>query len=433
MQKVIEVCSRVEGHGNLNIYLQNDNISQVEFDISPYRGFENLLIGKELIDVPRIVSRICGLCHASQTIASCKAIENLYQVKPSAQSILIRRLLMTGELIKSHIMHYFFQSLPDLFSIFNIDKKIQNFYDLIKFDPQLTQNVYDLIKVGTFIDNIFGGRVIHLITSIPGGVFYNPSKKNILITQNYLHKSINNIEYIIESFLKLFSNYHAPIEFNLQNISSIGLTDNGKYDRYNGEIRIDRFNKKIKDFQLENYSEFFDKDPDLLGLDIHLNKNEYLLTGPSSRFQVIDGYGLDKISDYLKIFNLSWKNSILFSIFLQLIEIYYEIRESMDLLKSSLLNKKEALLNLKSIKNMDGIGVVEAPRGILIHHYHLNKAHIINQAKLFIATEIKMPLINKMITEYAQKLYEKEDIDSVRKKVQIMVRAFDPCISCATH
>src|SRR4030042_581281 len=110
------MCTRIEGHGEVEIYLanQNEEISYVEFVLDAYRGFENILLKKNLLDIPKIASRICGLCHASQAISSCKAIEAVYDIEPSEQSILLRRLLMTGEMIKSHSMHIFFQSLPDL-------------------------------------------------------------------------------------------------------------------------------------------------------------------------------------------------------------------------------------------------------------------------------------------------------------------------------
>ena len=124
---------------------------------------------------------------------------------------------------------------------------------------------------------------------------------------------------------------------------------------------------------------------------------------------------------------------IIGKIFIRLLEMHAETFRALELLNEPLINKKENLLSLKSIKNLDGIGVVEAPRGILMHHYHLNKENSIDQIKLFIATEMNIPLINNMITQYAKKLYEKTDIDTVKKKIQIMIRAFDPCISCATH
>lgn len=97
--KIVDVCTRVEGHGTVQVLVQNDEISNVNFEIGSNRGFESFLIGKKLTDIPKIVSRICGLCYASQTIASCKAIENLFEIAVPEQSILLRYLLLSGELI----------------------------------------------------------------------------------------------------------------------------------------------------------------------------------------------------------------------------------------------------------------------------------------------------------------------------------------------
>lgn len=147
MEKVVDVCSRIEGHAEINIFLNNEQINFLKLDTTVFRGFETILRGKKLNDIPKIVSRICGLCHASQTIASCKAIENLYDVSPTPQAILLRKLLLSSELIKSHSMHYFFQTLPDLLNIFKLWKDSNEPYAILQFDPQTTTIIYDLIKL----------------------------------------------------------------------------------------------------------------------------------------------------------------------------------------------------------------------------------------------------------------------------------------------
>jgi F420-non-reducing hydrogenase large subunit len=417
MDKVVEACTRVEGSGNLNIYLKNDEIYQTELNFSVFRGFENILIGKKLLDIPKIVSRICGLCSASQTIASCKAIENIYGIEPSNQSILLRRVLLSGELIKSHIMHYFFQSFPDLLKIFKINAVINEPYNLINYNPHLTTNVFNLIKIGSEINKLIGGRVLHPITPVPGGLIFNPTQKNLIFTEKYLKKGMYYIETIIENFIDLFSAFDPPTEFNLSNPIYFGLKNNMGFDRYEGNLRIEQNETTYNDFQAKNYSKYFDE----------------ILTGPIARYKLTQNYGIDKIYEYLSNFGKKWKSNLLFINFLQLIESYYEIQKSVEILNTASLKSKTKLKQLNSIKKSNGIGVIEAPRGILMHHYHLNKAKSVDQVKLFIATEINMPILNKMITEYAKKLYEKEDIDSVKEKVQIMIRAFDPCISCASH
>jgi F420-non-reducing hydrogenase large subunit len=433
MDKVVEACTRVEGQGNLNIYLKNDEIYQTELNFSVFRGFENILVGKKLLDIPKIVSRICGLCCASQTIASCKAIEDIYGIEPSHQSILLRRLLLSGELMKSHIMHYFFQSFPDLLKIFKIDSKINEPYNLINYNPHLTTTIFNLIKIGSEINKLIGGRVLHPITPIPGGLIFNPTGRNLIFIKKYLKKGIYYIETIIENFIDLFSDFDPPREFNLSNPIYFGLKNNIGFDRYEGNLRIIQNETTYDDFQAKNYSKYFDKDPNLYGITFKSNSKNRILTGPIARYRLTQDYGIDKITEYLSNFGKKWRNNLLFLNFLQLIESYYEIQKSVEILNTIPLKSKTKLTRLNSIKKSNGIGVIEAPRGVLMHHYHLNKAKIVDQVKLFIATEINLPILNKMITEYAKKLYEKEDIDSVKEKVQIMIRAFDPCLSCASH
>lgn len=433
MDKVVVPCTRVEGHGNLNIYLKNDEIYQTELNFSVFRGFENILLGKKLIDLPNIVSRVCGLCYASQTIASCKAIENIYGIEPSNELNLLRRLLLSGELIKSHIMHYFFHSLLDMLKIFKIYGDADERYNLVNYNPHLTTNIFNLIKVSSEMNKLMGGRLIHPISPLPGGLIFNPARKSLNIIEKYLKKGINNIEIIIENFIELFSAFDPPTEFNLSNPIYFGLKNDIGFDRYEGDLRLKHNETTYDDFKAKNYSLYFDKEPNLYGIMFKTKSTNKILTGPLARYNLIKNYGIDKISEYLSNFGKPWKTNLLFLNFLQLIEIYYEIQKSIELLTTTSFISKIKLKQLNSIKSSKGIGIIEAPRGILMHHYHLNKAKIVDQVKLFIATEINLPILNQMITEYAKKLYEKEDIGSLKEKIQIMIRAFDPCISCASH
>jgi coenzyme F420-reducing hydrogenase alpha subunit len=136
----------------------------------------------------------------------------------------------------------------------------------------------------------------------------------------------------------------------------------------------------------------------------------------------------------LRAFDHTWKENILFSNFLKLIEMYIESRHCLDILDDPILSAKEEINMNLSIQKEEGIGVVEAPRGTLIHNYHLNSEHNIDEVKLFIATEINIPLINAMLMNFSKELYDKTgDIDLIKQKAQMIIRAFDPCISCATH
>ncbi|UCC18510.1 MAG: nickel-dependent hydrogenase large subunit [Promethearchaeota archaeon] len=434
MLKVIEVCRRIEGHGDIKILIQNDEISLVNFEFKIYRDFEKILIGKKLLDLPKIVSRICGLCYASQAIASCKAIEDLYNIEVSEQVILLRRLIMASELIKSHSMNFFFQTLPDLLRLFDITQKTATAYDLINYNHQLTTNIYELIKIGVDINNLFGGRSIHLISLIPGGIIYSPSKKKILIAKKKFQKALLNLEWIIDKFIELFSHQQPPKEFDAPKLIYLGLSNYKNYDRYSGRLSLKEDNKNMVEFDKHNYFSFFGKEPDLRGIDFYFDNKNNVIVGPFSRHNFIDNHYKDEIQTYFEYFDKQWKNSILFANFIRLMEMYLESSKSLQILDDPNLNTKTEIPPLNSIKKLDGIGVIEAPRGILLHHYHLNNHNSIERAKLFVATEFNIPLINEMITDYARVLFEKTgDINLIKNNVQRIIRSFDPCISCTTH
>ncbi len=434
MLKVIDICKRIEGHGDIKILIQNDEISLVNFEFNIYRGFENFLIGKTLLDIPKIVSRICGLCYASQAIASCKTVEDIYNVKVSEQTKLLRRILMGAELLKSHSMSFFFQTLPDLLSIFNLNQKTTNPYDLINYNPQLTTNIYELIKIGNQINNLFGGRSVHLISLIPGGVIYSPSKKNISIAKKKFQNALINLEWIIEKFIELFSHQPPPKEFCTPNLIYLGLTNFSNYNRYSGKLSIKEHNKSMIEFEKYDYSSYFGKEPDLLGIDFYFNNNKNVIVGPFSRYNLNGNSDIDEIQTYLEYFDKQWKSNILFLNFIRLLEMYLECFQSLQMLDDPQLNTTQKIPSLNLVKKIDGIGVIEAPRGLLIHHYHLKKNNYIDRVKLLVATEFNIPLINEMITNYARELFQKTgDINLVKNNVQMIIRTFDPCISCATH
>ncbi|MFW9990233.1 MAG: nickel-dependent hydrogenase large subunit [Candidatus Odinarchaeota archaeon] len=434
MLKIVNVCTRVEGHGEVKIMLQNDEVSSANFDFPVYRGFEKFLIGKKLLDIPKFVSRICGLCYASQAIASCKTLENIYNIEISEQSINLRRLLMAAELIKSHSMNFFFQTMPDLLKIFKITQKTLSPYELIKFNPQLTSNLYDLIKFGSEINELFGGRSVHLISIIPGGVIYSPSRKLISLSQKYFQKSLTIIEWIIEEFIHLFADKTPPREFNLPDFICLAQNNHGIYDRYSGSLRLKEEDKNLIEFEAQNFSTYFSKEINLRGIDFYFENKKNVMVGPFSRYNLVENYEFDQIDTYIEYFKKSWKKNLLFINFLRLLEIYIESYKSIQILEDPSLNVKKNLPSLDAIKKNEGIGVIEAPRGTLIHNYHLNKNSNIDGIKLFIATEFNIPLLNQMITKYAQELFDKTgDIKLVEKEIQMIIRAFDPCISCATH
>lgn len=436
MSKTIEMCTRVEGHGTLRMSMQRNKLSNVYFDIQAFRGFEHILQNKKLLDVPRIVSRVCGICYASHAITSCKALESLFEIEPSDQSIELRRLLMMGELINSHIMHFYFQALPDLFVLLKGEVNPKPLNELFRFDTIMRSNVFELIKTSKELITIFGGRSVHPITPIVGGISRAPSKKDVANARKDLQQSLSNIKTITERFENHFGKESPPSELELSNRVFLALQKRGKYSRYDGKFHLKDAKSEITEFAVEHYPKYFDIRDDIQGElpGIYSNNNQKLFVGPLSRYNIINDCGIGEVKPYLDSFKRDWKQNILFSNYLRLIEIMVEIYEGLAILEDSKLSKPVEVPAIKKSKRDQGIGVVEAPRGTLIHHYFLNERKDLKKVKLLVATEINIPTINEILTQRSIPLFEQEpDLEKVKKYAQMLLRTFDPCISCATH
>ena len=439
MKTTVAMCTRVEGHGDVKIFFQKNEISNINFEIQAIRGFENILLNKKLVEVPRLVSRVCGLCYASQTIASCKAIENMFEIEPTAQSIQLRRLLMIGELINSHSLHFYFQAFPDLFVFLKGQEKPLSLEELIRYDPQMTSYMFELIKTGKELVNIFGGRYTHPITPIVGGMANAPTKKSIGIARKFLQKIIENTKWIIEKYQEFIANTTPPEELNLQNPTFLGIQNRGAYSNYQGMLRLKQDGEVLADFQFNEYSKYLDRDRNLPGIYAYVEDKELadlkLMVGPLARFNLIDAnYGTSELDPYIKAIEKPWQKNLLVSNYLRLLEILFLSYDGLKILEDSKLINPIEIQPQTTLKNFEGIGVVEAPRGTLIHHYQANNKLVLERIKLLVATEINIPTINDVLTKQGQKLYQAtQDLEKVKQQAQMTVRTFDPCISCATH
>lgn len=439
MKKTVSVCTRVEGHGDLNIFLDKNEISRVNFELQVIRGFESILKNKKLVDVPRISARVCGLCHAAHAIVSCKTIENMFDIKPSDQSIDIRRLLMVGELINSDSMHFFFQAFPDLVVFLKEKPKALSLNELTQFDPILTANMFELIKMSKELTELLGGRASHFVTPVIGGISRAPSKKTVNIIRKILQKAVNNLKSVIEIYQTKFPD-PLPQEFTLSDPIYMGLQNHGKYDFYEGKLRMKQNDALLADFNCNEYAQHFDRRNDvqgeLPGVYTIAKGAERILTGPLSRFHVIDDYDIGEVDPYLEFIDTSWKNNILLSNYLRLIEMLAASFQGLAILDDPKLSNPIHIpsLNMKGIKRSEAIGVVEAPRGTLIHHYKVNEKYLLEHVKLLVATEINIPTINAVLTRLVKDNYaENKDLDIAKTYAQMVLRTFDPCIACATH
>ncbi|NHI93364.1 MAG: hypothetical protein EAX96_12835 [Candidatus Lokiarchaeota archaeon] len=435
MKKTINLCTRVEGHGELHFLMKKEELQNVNFEVTGIRGFENILLNKKLEDVPRISGRICGLCHVSQSVASLKAIEDIYEIEVSDQVKNLRRLMMIGDHIKSHITHFFFQIFPDLFFIVKGRKAPLNPNELIKFNPELTEYIFDLLKNAVSIINMLGGRSVHPISLAIGGSYYTPQKKELDFVRRTYQKSFNDIEFVINLFLELFLKNSPAEHFALGKANFMSMENKGEFDIYEGNLKIMEEDGMIHDIPLDKTNEMLIRhEAPGIYLDYHGEKN--LLAGQLARYNIIsESFKANEIKEFLGDFTKTWKSSVIFSDFLQILELYMLISQALNILDNdNLARKMDYPLIPPAPKKKVGFGLVEAPRGTLIHRFEIDDRILTKDVMLKIPTEVNIPSLNEILTRNCKNFYEKvQNLDATKQIGQMILRSFDPCISCATH
>nr|MDO8111686.1 nickel-dependent hydrogenase large subunit [Candidatus Sigynarchaeota archaeon] len=433
----VDICTRIEGHATIEYVVAKNEITAVNFKTDAFRGFEDILRGKLATDVPRIASRICGLCHASQAIASVRAVEDILGVTPPAAARAMRAVLMCGELVKSNAMHFFFQGYPDISSVFH--GKTLGLEELIRKDPAFTASMFELVKLGRDIAEVFGGREVHAISQVPGGKAFTPQPKDINAGRKQLEK-IGSIAWaVLVDILKEYDAAEPSEDFAYRNVAYMALSTapeekEGIY-RQDGDLSVMFPNNSVKHVPVSRFKEFLWIEPGMREYETPLDPSMDYLVGPLARSK-LGALAVDDpdLQVAVKAAERKWKDNLFFNYAMQLVDIHESAVMAMGLLDGITGETPDRDASSNENAKNEGTGIVEAPRGTLIHHYDIENNGRIGNAELLIATKINIPLINRLLTRRCRELQDKGlAIDEIRRRAGMIVRVFDPCISCATH
>ncbi len=446
---VISPITRIEGHAKVTIHLgKDDAVKEARFHVVDFRGFEKFCEGRPFYEMPSITSRSCGICPVSHLLASAKACDEIVGVKPPKTAILLRRLILMGQMIQSHALNFFHLSAPDLLLGMDANPTERNIFGLIEKQPDVALQGIKLRKFGQeLIEKVAGRRIHSSDWVIPGGAKWPLTKQNA----DYLRSNLPEALDIAVKTIKLFKSCLSELEEEVQNFGNfptyyLGLvTAKGGLEHYDGKIRIvDAEGKTVAD-QLDPaaYQEYigeavepwsYMKFPYYKPLGY---PDGIYRVGPLARLNVASHCGTPLADEELKEFKKLGKNGVVQSTFhyhyARLIEILFclegvkEILEDQDILSERVSAK--AFVN-----NEQGVGVAEAPRGTLIHHYAVDPQGMIVRANMIIATEHNNLAYNKAVTQVAKKYVKAKQLqEGMLNRVEAVIRAFDPCLSCATH
>ncbi len=454
----IEPVTRVEGHGKVTIKLDdNNNVAQSRLHIVEFRGFERFVQGRPYWEMPVLVQRLCGICPVSHHLAAAKASDVIVGagtgdgLTPTAEKM--RRLMHYGQMFQSHTLHFFHLASPDL--LFGIDAppEIRNVIGVALKHKDLAVQAVMMRKFGQEIIRATAGKKIHGTGAIPGGINKSLSARE----RDEFLKGTDplNIDKMIQwaqGALDFFKSYHSKHKSMLDNFAvfpsnhlSLVRKKDGALDLYHGVMRaVDADGKRILDDV--DYQEYYNyigeevkdwsymKFPYLKSLG---KKDGWYTVGPLARLNTCDFIPTrlaQKEFEKYKAYTKGKPNNMSMHMhWARLIENLH----AAEMIKELLLDKDIMGKNLviKGKKKQKGVGLIEAPRGTLFHHYEINDQDQVTMANLIVSTTNNNEPMNRAVAYVANNVFtgKPEITEGMMNSVEVAIRAYDPCLSCATH
>jgi sulfhydrogenase subunit alpha len=415
--------TRVEGHGNIVVDVKKGEIKKIEWQVPEApRFFEAMLRGRHYDELRTITSRICGICSIGHSLASLKATEDALDIKISEQSDMLRHLAINAENMQSHILHIGYLVAPDLFGVGSVFPLAgsKNHDALLK--------IVKLHRVSNYMSDLICGRTTHPIRLVVGGFSKVPTEKELLILKEKLIGIIEPTKAVANVILSVadkLPNFSRETEY-------IGLTSKKEYALYDGDI-ASTDTGVFKDYK--NYHKIMQEYvvPQSTAKYAKHNRDAYM-AGALARFNLNSKQLHPLAKQIADMFELK---AVCYNPFMntiaQLVEFVHNIEDSLmwidKLVEQGIKNEKPVDFKIKKGR---GVGVVEVPRGILLHDYTLDEKGNCLKANCIIPTNQNHGNIQKDMEALVPKIIDKSEKE-IELILEMLVRAYDPCISCSTH
>ncbi len=445
---VIEPVSRVEGHGKVTLLVDEHNqVQQCRLHITEFRGFERFIQGRPYWEIPILVQRLCGICPVSHHLAAGKAIDMIAGVTELTETAYKLRLLMHyGQTLQSHALHFFHLCSPDL--LFGFESKLagRNIIAVMAKYPQLALQGVKLRKYGQEVIRIISGKRIHGTGCIPGGMNKPLSEEN----KNYLLTDIEQIIDWAESAVSTARDCYLanePFHKNFAGLRSNYLSmigSQGELELYHGPLRLKDSSGNIL-FDKQDYCDYqqlikeevkswtYMKFPFIETLG---KQDGWYRVGPLARINNCDIISTRRAEqarqEFIAYGGKEPVHATLAYHWARMIEVLFSAEKIQALLLDSRITGTDLIAEGK--RRSEGIGVIEAPRGTLFHHYQVGEDDLISKANLIVATTHNNCALNESIRVVANRQISGRQIsEAVLNNIEVAIRAYDPCLSCATH
>ncbi|MGD2091798.1 MAG: Ni/Fe hydrogenase subunit alpha [Candidatus Aminicenantes bacterium] len=438
----IEPVTRIEGHARITIKKdKTDKILGAHLEVMELRGFEKLLQGMEIDKMPLVTARICGVCPVAHHIVSSKALDVCYQTESPPAGRLYRHILLLGHFIHSHALSLFALSGPDILVGVDVPPEQRNIMHMARMMPELTKKALRLRTIGQLIVETLGGRGIHPVTSLAGGVaksLTGDEKKKIVNWICEAEPLIKELGENLRPALRKLEEKSPP--YKLDTYSVAHVDENGNWDIYGDHLRVKDVNgSEVLDFTPDQYANYFEEkifdDSYMKNVSLKLNNSFHQFwVGPLARLNVVNTMG-SKWADRERenLFNHFGNpvNSPLALHEARFIEIIAALEKLKMLMADPILEQGPWRHEIKN-KPGDGISSIEAPRGVLIHHYGVDEEAKVTAVNLIVATQNNYLAIDDTLGQAAAVYLDSPD-QQLLNGVEHALRMFDPCLACATH
>ena len=460
MKKItIDPITRLEGHGRIEIFLNDaGDVEQAYLQIPELRGFEKFCEGRPAEEMPRITPRICGVCPTAHHICSTKALDDLFKVEPTSTAKKIRRLMYNAFAAEDHIFHFFFLAGPDFVVGPTAPAAERNILGVIaKVGLEDGGKVIEVRKRLRGVIQTIGGKVIHPVCGLPGGVSKSITEEERKVFIEAAEYAVEFSKWALELFDTIVLKNKEYVDLVTGDIYKhrtyyMGLVDeNNKVNFYDGDLRVvdpngkefakfkgqDYLNHIAEHVEPWNYMKFcFLKNVGWKGFtdgeDSGISR-----VAPLARLNAADGMATPLAQEaYEKMYEILGgkpvHNTLAFN-WARLIEALYASEEMLELARDPELTSPD-IVNLPTETPKEGIGVVEAPRGTLFHHYQTDEKGILTKVNLIVATTNNMAPMVMSVDKAAKSLIHKGEVsDGLLNMIEMAFRAYDPCMACGTH
>ena len=437
---VVNPVTRIEGHAKIILEIEDSGeLKSGHMQVLEIRGFEKLLQGMELVKMPQMTARLCGVCPAAHHLVATAAIEQGMGVTPPRDAKLLRELLYAGHILHSHALSNFVLTGPDIILGINAAADKRNVFNLLAIDPEFSKTLLRIRSIGQRTVELVGGRGVHPVTAIPGGMASRPSAEKLELMAGWGEEATGSLEEVIEILKPKLEELDPLREATRLPYHSLALSNNGAVDLLDGEwVVVDPEGNEERRFAGPAYGDQLVEHvmPGSYMKSVQLKnpgpKNFFV--GPLARLNINSKMTTPKAQAHLDAFRASGKPRLSAVNFIEarLIEML-NCAERINAIAGGELGDGPVRVNVPAVKAGRYVGVIEAPRGILVHDYTSDDDGRISDVNLIVATQNNYDAIDSAVEGLARHYLPENNDEQLLNGVEFAMRCFDPCLACATH